>query len=164
MLTFEYVLVFWRKGKQACTAISVWHLLPFLSAAPNCTAIVSLFNGLHWGGFFLLFGSHFHTSPLLLFFLVFRIFLQWCEQSWTLYPVTMCHSSPKHNWIALIFWMLFHTQQIPTFCCLRNHFIFFEISVFNCIYEAFKLFVSANATLYSTYLRSVLFAIMLPLF
>lgn len=165
MLTFEYILVFWRKDEQACTAISVWHLLAFLSAAPNSVVITALVS------FFFFFWTGVGESlPYLSSLTVFPGLLYLSAMVWTklntLPKVTMCLSSSKHNLIALIFWMLLHTQQIPKFCCLGNHFVFFEINVSNSdgIYEAFKLFLSANATLYSTYLCSLLFAIMLLLF
>lgn len=63
LLTLKYLLVFWKKGKQAFTAVSVGHLSPFLSAAPwfLCSA------GFIEVGFFA-FLSHFLTSPLLTVF------------------------------------------------------------------------------------------------
>lgn len=64
LLSLECVLVFWKKGKQAFTAVSVERLSPFLSAARGSPA-----QFIEVG--FLLFRSYFLISSLLQFFLIF---------------------------------------------------------------------------------------------
>lgn len=90
------VLVFWRKGKQAFTAVSVGCLSPFPSAALRflCSA------GFIEVGFFAFMESLPLTSPFFQIFLVFFIFLIVWTKLNSLPKVIMDLSSSKHSLIA----------------------------------------------------------------